>query len=222
MTAIADALIHAPVPKSRGYWASVAIRLSRDPVAMVALAVVLAHRAGGGLRAADRARRSAQGVDDPAAAPDRVSRLSARLGRARARHAHAPDLRRPAVALHRRHPGAVRFRDRFRHRHLRGISRRLGQHHADARHRCVLCVSVGAARDRTFGRARRRNSQLDRLAHDRLRAADCARRRERHHPDSHPRLRRGRARFRRRGRSRSSAFTCSATYWGRFSSMRPA
>jgi peptide/nickel transport system permease protein len=42
MTAIADALIHAPVPKSRGYWASVAVRLSRDPVAMVALAVVLA------------------------------------------------------------------------------------------------------------------------------------------------------------------------------------
>jgi peptide/nickel transport system permease protein len=42
MTAIADALIHAPTPKSRGYWASVAIRLSRDPVAMVALAVVLA------------------------------------------------------------------------------------------------------------------------------------------------------------------------------------
>ena len=42
MTAIADALIHAPAPKSRGYWASVAIRLSRDPVAMVALAVVLA------------------------------------------------------------------------------------------------------------------------------------------------------------------------------------
>jgi peptide/nickel transport system permease protein len=42
MTAIADALIHAPVPKSRGYWASVAARLSRDPVAMVALAVVLA------------------------------------------------------------------------------------------------------------------------------------------------------------------------------------
>ena len=42
MTAIADALIHAPVPKSRGYWASVAVRLSRDPVALVALAVVLA------------------------------------------------------------------------------------------------------------------------------------------------------------------------------------
>ena len=42
MTAIADALIHAPVPKSRGYWASVAVRLSRDPVAMVALAEVLA------------------------------------------------------------------------------------------------------------------------------------------------------------------------------------
>ncbi len=42
MTAIADALVHAPVPKSRGYWASVAVRLSRDPVAMVALAVVLA------------------------------------------------------------------------------------------------------------------------------------------------------------------------------------
>ena len=35
-------MIHAPVPKSRGYWASVAVRLSRDPVAMVALAVVLA------------------------------------------------------------------------------------------------------------------------------------------------------------------------------------
>ena len=42
MTAIADALVHAPVPASRGYWASVAIRLSRDPVAMIALAVVLA------------------------------------------------------------------------------------------------------------------------------------------------------------------------------------
>ena len=42
MTAIADALVHAPVLASRGYWASVAIRLSRDPVAMIALAVVLA------------------------------------------------------------------------------------------------------------------------------------------------------------------------------------
>jgi peptide/nickel transport system permease protein len=42
MTAIADALVHAPIPASRGYWASVAIRLSRDPVAMIALAVVLA------------------------------------------------------------------------------------------------------------------------------------------------------------------------------------
>ena len=42
MTAIADALVHAAVPASRGYWANVAIRLSRDPVAMIALAVVLA------------------------------------------------------------------------------------------------------------------------------------------------------------------------------------
>jgi peptide/nickel transport system permease protein len=42
MAAIADALISAPVATSRGYWASVAIRLSRDPVAMIALAVVLA------------------------------------------------------------------------------------------------------------------------------------------------------------------------------------
>jgi peptide/nickel transport system permease protein len=42
MAAIADALISAPVATSRGYWASVAIRLSRDPVAIIALAVVLA------------------------------------------------------------------------------------------------------------------------------------------------------------------------------------
>ena len=42
MAAIADALIPAPIQASRGYWASVAMRLSRDPVAMIALAVVLA------------------------------------------------------------------------------------------------------------------------------------------------------------------------------------
>jgi len=41
MAAIADALAPIPVTASRGYWASVAIRLTRDPVAMVALAVIL-------------------------------------------------------------------------------------------------------------------------------------------------------------------------------------
>ena len=41
MAAIADALAPAPVRASRGYWTSVAARLTRDPVAMVALAVIL-------------------------------------------------------------------------------------------------------------------------------------------------------------------------------------
>jgi peptide/nickel transport system permease protein len=42
MAVTADALLHAPIRASRGYWASVAMRLARDPVAMVALAVILA------------------------------------------------------------------------------------------------------------------------------------------------------------------------------------
>jgi peptide/nickel transport system permease protein len=41
MAAIADTLVVAPIKASRGYWASVAMRLSRDPVAMVALAVIV-------------------------------------------------------------------------------------------------------------------------------------------------------------------------------------
>jgi peptide/nickel transport system permease protein len=41
MAAIADHLTAVPVTASRGYWASVVMRLSRDPVAMVALAVIL-------------------------------------------------------------------------------------------------------------------------------------------------------------------------------------
>ena len=41
MAAIADHLTAVPVTASRGYWASVAARLSRDPVAMIALAVIL-------------------------------------------------------------------------------------------------------------------------------------------------------------------------------------
>jgi peptide/nickel transport system permease protein len=42
MALVADALIHAPVRASRGYWTSVAIRLSRDPVAMIALEIIAA------------------------------------------------------------------------------------------------------------------------------------------------------------------------------------
>jgi peptide/nickel transport system permease protein len=42
MAAIADTLVVAPIKASRGYWASVVIRLTRDPVAMVALAIILA------------------------------------------------------------------------------------------------------------------------------------------------------------------------------------
>jgi peptide/nickel transport system permease protein len=42
MAAIADAAIYVPAKASRGYWASVGIRLTRDPVAMIALAVILA------------------------------------------------------------------------------------------------------------------------------------------------------------------------------------
>ena len=41
MAAIADTLAAAPVKASRGYWTSVGVRLTRDPVAMVALAVIL-------------------------------------------------------------------------------------------------------------------------------------------------------------------------------------
>jgi peptide/nickel transport system permease protein len=41
MVAIADHLAPVAVKSSRGFWASVAIRLARDPVAMVALAVIL-------------------------------------------------------------------------------------------------------------------------------------------------------------------------------------
>jgi peptide/nickel transport system permease protein len=41
MVAIADALSTAPIKASRGYWASVAARLARDPTAMVALTIIL-------------------------------------------------------------------------------------------------------------------------------------------------------------------------------------
>ena len=42
MSAIADARVVVPTVKaSRGYWASVGHRLMRDPVAMVALAVIV-------------------------------------------------------------------------------------------------------------------------------------------------------------------------------------
>jgi peptide/nickel transport system permease protein len=42
MTAITAAGVYLSVKTSRGYWASVAYRLARDPVAMVALALILA------------------------------------------------------------------------------------------------------------------------------------------------------------------------------------
>ena len=42
MAAIADTLVVAPIKASRGYWASVAVRLTRDPIAMLALAIILA------------------------------------------------------------------------------------------------------------------------------------------------------------------------------------
>ena len=41
MAAIADTLVVAPIKASRGYWGSVVIRLTRDPVAMIALAIIL-------------------------------------------------------------------------------------------------------------------------------------------------------------------------------------
>src|SRR5712671_3490995 len=41
MAAIADHLAPVAVKASRGFWGSVAVRLSRDPVAMVALAIIL-------------------------------------------------------------------------------------------------------------------------------------------------------------------------------------
>jgi peptide/nickel transport system permease protein len=41
MVAIADALSTGPIKASRGYWASVAARLARDPTAMVALTIIL-------------------------------------------------------------------------------------------------------------------------------------------------------------------------------------
>jgi peptide/nickel transport system permease protein len=41
MAAIAEPLVAAPESTSRGYWSGVAARLTRDPVAMVALAVIL-------------------------------------------------------------------------------------------------------------------------------------------------------------------------------------
>jgi peptide/nickel transport system permease protein len=41
MAAIADTLITVPVKASRGYWTSVAVRLARDPTAMLALAIIL-------------------------------------------------------------------------------------------------------------------------------------------------------------------------------------
>ena len=41
MAAIADTLAPSPVKATRGYWTSVAVRLTRDPVAMVALTIIL-------------------------------------------------------------------------------------------------------------------------------------------------------------------------------------
>ena len=41
MTAIVDAGVFVPFKASRGYWATVGARLVRDPVAMVALGVIL-------------------------------------------------------------------------------------------------------------------------------------------------------------------------------------
>src|SRR5260370_10080854 len=41
MVAMADALAPIPVTASGGYWASVAVRLTRDPIAMIALAIIL-------------------------------------------------------------------------------------------------------------------------------------------------------------------------------------
>jgi peptide/nickel transport system permease protein len=41
MVAIADHLAPIPIKASRGFWASVALRLARDPVAMIALAIIV-------------------------------------------------------------------------------------------------------------------------------------------------------------------------------------
>ena len=41
MAAIADTLVVAPIKASRGYWGSVVIRLTRDPVAMISFSIIL-------------------------------------------------------------------------------------------------------------------------------------------------------------------------------------
>ena len=176
----------------------------------------------GDLRAVARPRRSLSGLDDPPAAPDRHAELSARHRRTRPRHAGAPDLWRPAVAADRHSAGDPRLHDRHLARPRRRLCRRQAQHRDHAHHRRVLRLSLGAAGDRDLGRARRRHRQLDRLADHRVRAADHPRRRERHHRRAQHGLRRCGARLRRRRRSPSCACTCSATCWGRSSSMRPA
>ena len=65
-----------PATRVRGYWQSVFYRLRHDPVTLVFAAIVLLDRAGGDLRAADRAVRPVQGEHRRPAEAVRLARPS--------------------------------------------------------------------------------------------------------------------------------------------------
>ena len=221
--AMSDAALQAaPVSKARGYWATVGRRIAArqgQHDLRVHPAPDLRLRAG---RALARARRSLSGLDDPAAAPYRHGGLSARHRRARPRHAGAADLWRAVVADHRHFAGAPRVLHRHFARPRRGLCRRQGQYRDHAHGGRVLRLSLGAARDRDFRRARRRHRQFHRFADHRVRAADHPRRRKRHDRRAQHGFRGSRARLRRRAASPSCACICWAMCWARFSSTPPA
>ena len=147
----------------------------------------------GDLRAMAWAGRPLSGLDDPAAAPYRHGRLSARHRRTRPRHAGPPDLWRPAVADHRHSAGDPGFRDWNFARSRCRLCRRQDQHRDHAYDRRILCLSLGAARDRDFGRPGGRHRQFHRIADHCLHAANHPRRRKRHHQRSQHGFRRSRA-----------------------------
>ena len=119
-------------------------------------------------------------------------------------------------------PVVLRPADRRPARHRRGLSWAAGVNTADhAHHRRVLRLPVGAAGDRDL-RAPSAPA-LDNthpVADAGLHPADHARLRKRHDAGARPRFRRRRAGERRRHARPSCACMCSATCWGRSSSMR--
>ena len=194
---VENTILPPTVVRGGGYWSGVFRRLRRDPVAVAAGLVILAIVARRHPGALHRARRSLPGVEPAAAAADRHPGIPARHRRARARHALAPHLRRPPVAVHGRDAGADRLLHRLRHRHPRRLCRRAAQHARHAHHRRVLRLPVGAARRRSVGRPRGGLRQRPPVADDRLHPADRPRRRGGDDADPLARLRRGGARLRR-------------------------